>query len=81
MKRRYLVSCREASTDLARRAIRSAKRDPAPERRELSMRIGESLLLLALTAGLAVLALSGSRHEGQPIDSNTLYEDVDAWFV
>lgn len=45
------------------------------------MRIGESLLLFAVTAGLAFLALSGSRHEVNQVDANALYEDVDAWFV
>lgn len=44
------------------------------------MRFGNSLLLLALTAGLAVLAITGTKHEGETPEG-TAYEDVDAWFV
>jgi hypothetical protein len=44
------------------------------------MRLGGSLLLLALTAGFAVLAVAGARLETGAIDDTTA-QDVDAWFV
>jgi hypothetical protein len=59
--------------------VRSALR--APERKELSMRFGNSLLLFAVTAGLAALAITGMKHATETADSNAPYEDVDAWFI
>ena len=54
----------------------------APERKELSMKLGNSVLLIAVTAGLAVLALTGVRvTDGDVRDAKAPYEDVDAWFV
>ncbi len=44
------------------------------------MKLASSLLLLALTAGLAALAATGVRHEVRPTGDVRL-EDVDAWFV
>ena len=45
------------------------------------MRFGNPLLLIALTAGLAVLALTGTKNDAESGHSKPLYEDVDAWFV
>jgi hypothetical protein len=45
------------------------------------MKLSNSLLLVAMTAGLAVLAVTGIRQDPQPADASSLYEDVDAWFV
>lgn len=69
------------STVLARFRSGSTKRAAAPERKELTMKLGNSLLLIAVTAGLAVLALTGVKGDMEAGDSNALYEDVDAWFV
>lgn len=44
------------------------------------MKLGNSLFLFALTAGLAVLAMTGTKHEVE-VDGSAPYEDVDAWFV
>lgn len=44
------------------------------------MKLGSSLLLLALTAGLAVLAVTSAGFEVEHGSSVTI-EDVDAWFV
>ena len=70
----------QRSTVLARSSERRTKRVRALDRKELSMRFGNSLLLLALTAGLAVLAITGTKHEGATAEG-AAYEDVDAWFV
>ena len=43
------------------------------------MKLGSSLWYLALTAGLAVLALAGGRVNVEPVDDVAV--DVDAWFV
>ena len=77
-----MLHVREAmSTVLARVGTRSMERVVARKRREPSMKLGNSLLLFALTAGLAVLAITGAKHEVETADTNSLYEDVDAWFV
>lgn len=44
------------------------------------MRLGSSLLLLALTAGFAALAMAGTRP-GTSSAADTTTQDVDAWFV
>jgi len=44
------------------------------------MKLGSSLLLLALTAGLAALAVTNARPESDQ-GSTVTVEDVDAWFV
>jgi hypothetical protein len=44
------------------------------------MKLGNSLLILAFTAGLAALAATGVRLEGEWAADVTL-EDVDAWFI
>jgi len=44
------------------------------------MRLGSSLLFLALTAGLAALALATARPETQAL-GHTPTQDADAWFV
>lgn len=44
------------------------------------MRLGNSLLWLALTAGLAALALATARPEPDAL-GRTPTQDVDAWFV
>jgi hypothetical protein len=44
------------------------------------MKLGSSLLLLVLTAGLAVLAVTSARPETEQGSSVTI-DDVDAWFV
>ena len=43
------------------------------------MRFGSSLWYLALTAGIAVLALAGGRVNVEPAEDVAI--DVDAWFV
>jgi hypothetical protein len=46
------------------------------------MKLGSSLLLLAVTAGLAALALNGVKHEVvEGAKADATYEDADAWFV
>ena len=44
------------------------------------MKLASSLLLLALTAGLAALAATSVKHEVVTAGDVRL-EDVDAWFV
>ncbi len=44
------------------------------------MKLGSSLLFLALSAALAALAVTGARPEFEPT-GNVQLEDVDAWFV
>jgi hypothetical protein len=44
------------------------------------MKLASSLLLLALTAGLAALAATSVKHEVVTTGDVRL-EDVDAWFV
>ena len=44
------------------------------------MRLGSSLLFLILTAGIAVLAVTGVDSDVEPADDVAI-EDVDAWFV
>jgi hypothetical protein len=44
------------------------------------MKLGRPLLLLALTAGLAAVAVTSARSEGEQ-DSTVTVEDADAWFV
>jgi len=44
------------------------------------MKLGSSLLLLVLTAGLAALAVTNVRPETEHGSSVTI-DDVDAWFV
>jgi len=43
------------------------------------MKLGGSLLLLAITAGLAALAVTSARPELGAADE--VAQDVDAWFV
>lgn len=43
------------------------------------MKLGSSLWYLALSAGIAVLALAGARMDVEPADEVAI--DVDAWFV
>lgn len=43
------------------------------------MKLGSSLLFLALTAGLAAFALTGARPDLELAGSPTI--DADAWFV
>jgi len=44
------------------------------------MKLGSSLLFLALSAALAALAVTGARPELES-SSKVQVEDVDAWFV
>jgi len=44
------------------------------------MKLGNSLLFLALSAALAALAATGARPEMESTSTVRL-EDVDAWFV
>jgi len=44
------------------------------------MKLGNSLLILALTLGLAALAATGARHEVEWATGVSL-EDGDAWFI
>ena len=44
------------------------------------MKLGSSLLLLALTAGFAALAVTSARPEAEQGSTVTI-EGVDAWFV
>lgn len=81
MKEKMIEARQQRSTVLAPSFRRSTKRELALERKELSMRFGNSLLLFALTAGLAVLAITGTKHEVETAEGNAVYEDVDAWFV
>ena len=46
-----------------------------------AMRFGSSLLLLALTAGIAALVASGATAPVKASSELVRYEDVDAWFV
>lgn len=44
------------------------------------MKFGNSLLILALTVGLAALAATGIRHE-EAWAADVTVEDGDAWFI
>lgn len=44
------------------------------------MKLGNSLLILALTMGLAALAVTGARPVDDRAAEMTL-EDADAWFI
>ena len=76
-----MKAARPLSTLLARNRNRSPKHVAAPVRKELSMKVGTSLLLLAVSAGLAVLAITGTRPDLDLADRGSPYEDVDTWFV
>lgn len=45
------------------------------------IKLGSSLLLIALTAGLTVLAVNGGRHPAQEAGPEGQTQDVDAWFI
>lgn len=45
------------------------------------MKFGSTLLLMALTVGLAALAVTGARPQNGHTTDRALYEDADSWFV
>jgi hypothetical protein len=45
------------------------------------MKFGSTLLLMALTVGLAALSVVGTRPDDGQASGKALYEDADSWFV
>jgi hypothetical protein len=45
------------------------------------IKLGSSLLLIAVTAGLAAVALNGARQPITPREAEVQHPDVDAWFI
>lgn len=45
------------------------------------MKLANSLLVFAVTAGIALLAVAGGRPEGSPTPADLMLADADPWFV